>query len=756
MCENVSFLSSLLPRRTAPALLLLSLLPWQSRAQIQDQTQNRIQKPAAAAVRPVSDNYYGQTVVDPYRWLEDQKSPEVKDWMKAQADYTRGVLDSMPGRTQFAAEMQRYLNAPLADISDVQVAGSYIFYRKRLRGEDQESLYVRDAAGGPERMLLNVAKLSTPGHHISLDQYSPSDDGKYVVVGLSPGGSEIQTAHIYESATGRELPEQMERFEGGGFSPDCKTLYYLQLEKLPADAPATDKWRRPAEYSHILGTAVSDDKPVLGEGISPDVTVPDYSFPFAFPVTGSPYALAIVGTGVDPFHETYVGDPSALTTHHGWHKVASLKDKVTEAALEGNNLYLVSFSGAMNGKLLRVDAANPDLSKAEVIVPTSDLVFSTAGDVLHQASDALYLRVIQKGYGQVLRVPYGAGAKFTMLSLPAGEQASGAATDLTVSGALIGLGSWTDPGDYYLYNPKNSTLTATGLQPPNNIDPTNLTSEEVQTKAPDGTMIPLSIIYKKGLVRDGSAPTALIGYGAYGDAWTPDYFWSRRAMAWIERGGILAVSHVRGGGEFGESWHLAGKMATKPNTWRDFIATAQYLIDNKYTSTSHLGIWSQSAGGILIGRSITERPDLFAAAVDGVPCSDMVRVETESNGPTNVEEFGSIKTQDGFKALYAMSAYYHVEPGTKYPAVLVTAGTNDPRVDPAQGAKMAARLEAATASDRPILFRVNYDAGHGLTDTIAQQVSDWTDIFTFFLWNFGDPQFQPAVVQQQATQTAAK
>jgi prolyl oligopeptidase len=265
-------------------------------------------------------------------------------------------------------------------------------------------------------------------------------------------------------------------------------------------------------------------------------------------------------------------------------------------------------------------------------------------------------------------------------------------------------------------------------------------------------MVPLSIVYKKGFVRDGSTPTALIGYGAYGDAFMPGF--SRRYMAWLERGNILAIAHVRGGGELGEAWHLAGKKETKPNTWGDFIASAQYLIDNKYTSSSHLGIWSQSAGGILIGRSITARPDLFAAAVDGVPCSDMVRQETGPNGPANIPEFGSVKTEDGFKALYAMSAYYHVEPGTKYPAVLVTAGANDPRVDPWQGAKMAARLQADTTSGRPILFRVNYDAGHGLTDTIAQQVSDWSDIFTFFLWNFGDADFQPAVLRQQ--ETAAK
>lgn len=215
---------------------------------------------------------------------------------------------------------------------------------------------------------------------------------------------------------------------------------------------------------------------------------------------------------------------------------------------------------------------------------------------------------------------------------------------------------------------------------------------------------------------------------------------------WPGWGGVLAVAHVRGGGELGEGWHLAGKKLTKPNTWRDFIASAQYLIDAKFTSTAHLGIWSQSAGGILIGRSITERPDLFAAAVDGVPCSDMLRQETGANGPANIPEYGSVKDADGFKSLFQMAAYDHIVPGTKYPATLVTAGANDPRVDPWQGAKMAFRLQAANAGPNPILFRVNYDAGHGITDTVAQQVSDWTDIFTFFLCNFGDPGFQPTVL----------
>jgi prolyl oligopeptidase len=703
----------------------------------------QIQRPVAP-VRAVTETMYGQTVVDPYRWLEDQKSDETKKWMRGQADYTRATLDSLGGRKAFAAEMERYMNAAEATISDVQVAGPYVFYRKRPRGLNQASLYVREAKGGPERMLLDLPKLSTPEVHVSLDQYTPSVDGKLVAVGLSKGGSEIQTAHLYQTADGHELPETMERYEGGTFSKDGKTFYYLQLEKLAPDAPVTDKYKRPMEMGHLIGSNVSADKVVLGQGVSPDITVADQNFPIAFDVPGSKFALAMVIPGVETYRMMYVGDPSALTTHKGWTKVADLKDKVTDGFLHGNDLYLVSFEGTLNGKILRLDAAHPDLKTAEVVVPSSDLVLSggyIGSDVVHAAKDAIYLQVLDRGVGRVMRLPYGAGAKAEKIELPTGLQSSRTVTDPSMDGAIFDLTAWTTPGDYYHYDEKKKTTTAMGLEPPNDIDPKDLMSEEVQVKAPDGTMVPLTIIYKKGFVKDGSAPTALIGYGAYGDAFTAAF--SRRSMAWLERGGVSAIAHVRGGGELGEGWHLAGKMATKPNTWRDFIASAQYLIDNKFTSASKLGIWSQSAGGILIGRSVTERPDLFAAAVDGVPCSDMIRIETGANGPGNIPEFGSTKTEEGFKALYAMSAYHHVVPGTKYPAVLVTAGANDPRVDPWQGGKMAAALEAANTGDKPILFRVNYDAGHGITDTVAQQVSDWTDIFTFFLWNFGDPGFQP-------------
>ena len=708
----------------------------------------QLAKPPVAPVQTVFDTYFGQKVEDPYRYMENQKDPAVIAWMKAQADYTRAVLDSMPGRKEFAARMQTYMNAAEFTVSDVQLAGKFTFFRKRKQGQNMAALYVREGTDPRERLLFDPNKFDTGDHHISLDQYTPSWEGKYVLIGASAGGSEEQTAHIVETATGRELPESLERFLGGVFSLDGETVYYLQRQKLAPGAPPTDKYKKSRTYAHKLGTDAGTDQAVFGFDVCPGVRVGEDEFAFVTPMPNSSYALGIVNNGAEPAQEVYVAPLSAIGSKTSWKKLASYGDKITDLALIGSDLYLVTLKDAPNGKILRVSADAPDLSKAEIVLPASSAVLTgnyVGQNVLRPAKDALYIQQAEAGIGRALRLSYRPGSKPEPVALPFDGSVDDVVTDPTEPGALIDMVSWTKPGDYYRLNPATGATVAMGLEPGNAIDPSDFVSEELRVPAPDGTQIPLSIVYRKGMKLDGNNPTALIGYGSYGDVWKPGF--SRRSSEWIERGGILAVAHVRGGGEYGEAWHLAGKKTTKPNTWRDFIASAQYLIDHKYTSTPKLGIWSQSAGGVLIGRSVTERPDLFAAVVDGVPCSDMLRQETGANGPPNIPEFGSVATEDGFKGLFEMSAYDHVKAGTKYPAILVTAGANDPRVDPWQGAKMAARLQAANAGDKSILLRVNYDAGHGITDTISQQVSDWTDIFTFFLWQFGEKDFQPSALK---------
>ena len=408
--------------------------------------------------------------------------------------------------------------------------------------------------------------------------------------------------------------------------------------------------------------------------------------------------------------------------------------------MHDEDLYLLTFKDASRYKILRTDARHPDLSSAEVVVPPTEAVVQD----MSAAQDALYVQVLDGGINRILRVPYGPKPKVENLALPLDGSTFLMGSDPRVPGILFALTSWTEMGNLYSYDPQAKRVTNTELEqfgPYAHDD--DIEAVNVKVKSYDGTLVPLSIVYPKGIKLDGSHPTLLGGYGAYGFVTSSTGFDSMQ-LAWYEKGGILATCGVRGGGEYGEDWHLAGKGPTKANTWRDFIACAEYLVHKKYTSPAHLAGESGSAGGILIGRAITGRPDLFGAAIIHSGVLDALRNETTANGMGNTTEFGNTKTKAGFKALYATSSYHHVKDRTPYPAVLLTVGMNDPRVDPWESAKMTARLQAAASSGKPVLLRVHYAGGHGRIGATEQQFQESkADQWSFLLWQFGDPAFQP-------------
>jgi prolyl oligopeptidase len=372
-----------------------------------------------------------------------------------------------------------------------------------------------------------------------------------------------------------------------------------------------------------------------------------------------------------------------------------------------------------------------------VVAPESDDVIKD----IETAQDALYVQETDGILGVLKRLSYQGGTP-EEVELPFEGAIGLSGMDERIPGALIVMTSWARAPRIYSFDPQKRTVTDTKLKPlgPND-DPSDVVSEEVKVKSWDGEMVPLSIVRKRGLKMDGSNPAILWGYGAYGISIDPGF--DPTLLAWLEKGGVYAVAHPRGGGEYGEDWHKAGQKLTKPNTWRDFIACAEYLIDHHYTSAARLAGQGGSAGGITVGMAITERPDLFAAAIDQVGLSDALRFENTPNGPPNIPEFGSVRTQWGFEDLYAMSAYAHVRDGVHYPAVLLSTGWNDPRVASWQPGKMTARLQAATGSGKPVLLRVDYAAGHGIGSTKAQNDEERADRWSFVLWQFGVAGFQP-------------
>jgi prolyl oligopeptidase len=441
---------------------------------------------------------------------------------------------------------------------------------------------------------------------------------------------------------------------------------------------------------------------------------------------------------IDIYSVAFDANPGAKTV---WKKVADQTDEVTGFDVHAGEIYLLSHKNASRFKVLRTGLGAPDLAQAAVAVPASEVVVTG----ISAAGDALYVQDLDGGIGRLRRLPYSSG-NIQPIKLPFDGAIQSLVTNPRESGAWLELVSWTKSPLWYSLDAKTDKLTDTALVPPSPVDYSQIESEEVKAKSADGTMVPLSIIHKRGLVLDGSHPTWLTGYGAYGINYDP--YFDPTILVFLERGGIHAIAHVRGGGEYGEDWHLAGQKLTKQHTIDDFLAGGEYLIEHKYTSAAHLAGEGTSAGGITIGGAITQRPEMFGAALIRVGDSDSLRSETMASGPANIPEFGTVTEADGFKALFAMDAYQHVKANTPYPAVLLTTGVNDPRVAPWQAAKMTARLQASTSSGKPVLLRVDYDAGHGIGSTKSQRDIELADEVAFLFWQLGVAGYAPSPAAQ--------
>ncbi len=743
--------------RPVTALASILLLTAHANLQAQNAGTSSNSCPPTAPVRLVFDDYFGTKIADPYRYMEDLKNSGVQAWLKAQNDCTRRALASLPGRKQLLKRIVELDESTSADFTDVhRLPGDLYFYQKRPGNETVYKLYMRRALSGEEKLLVDPERITLAAPNTekgknTIGYFQCSDDARYVAIGIVPGGSENDTEiHVIETTSGLETGDVILRAEDEGglhWLPGNHSFVYGRLQNLAPGAPVTEVRQKYRSYLHVLGTEVDKDPAVFGYGVTPTISIDPRHFASIRTQPNSKLALGVIETGVSPNKAFYIAPVTVVgKSNSAWRKIADFPDDVSDIAIHGDDLYLLTFKNAPRYKIVRTSARKPDLASAETIIPPSEAVITG----ISCAPDALYAQLMDGGIGGLVRVPYGANAKVERVNLPFDGSISLFSSDPRVPGALLTMTSWTKAAAIYAYSEKTKQVTDTKLQPAGpNDDPANIESAEVKVSSYDGTLVPLSIIHAKGMRLDGSNRTLLAGYGAYGISISP--FFDRKFLAWHESGGVRALCHVRGGGEYGEEWHVAGKGPTKPNSWRDFIACAEYLVDKKYTSPEHLAALGGSAGGILIGRAITERPDLFSAAATRVGEFDMLRVETTSNGVPNIPEFGSTKTKEGFEALYAMSPYHHVKDGRRYPAVMLETGINDPRVDPWQSAKMASRLQAATTSGKPVLLWVNYAGGHGdIGGTEKQIQEEQADMLSFLLWQFGVPEFQPQTLASQS------
>jgi len=702
--------------------------------------------PPVAAVKPVTDTYFGTSFTDNYRYLENLQDPQVQGWMRAQAGYTRAVLDKLPSRSALLERIHALVNADTQRGGFI-LRGKRYFYELVEPGAQQPKLMYRDGLKGEERLLIDPAKLATdPATHYALDYYTPSWDGRLVAYGLSAGGSEASTLHVTEVESGKELDESITRTNNSviAWRQDNHSFYYLRYAQPTPQTPAAETMYNARTYLHAVGVHPDGDQDavVFGRGVAKAVEVPDGQGTYLVGSAQSPYFVAVANHNMDAAPGTLHVAPTAKINGAAtpWRKLASVGDGVTQFALHGDTLYFLSQRGAPHFQILATSLSRPDVLHPRVVVAEGRAVITD----FDLASDGLYYR---ERDGAVSRLMHASldGAHREAVPLPFEGNLYGPVTDPSRPGALFDMQGWTQPAQLYAYDPSSNSTSNTGLLPASSIDTSQLESREVMVTSHDGTRVPLSILYRKGTKLDGSHPAIIEGYGSYGVVL--DAGFRPSSVAWIERGGIWAIAHVRGGGELGEDWHRGGMMRTKPNTVLDFIACSQYLVDQGYTSTALLGATGGSAGGITVGGAMTMRPDLYRVILDEVGMSDSLRMETEPNGPPNTSEFGSVSTEEGFHGLYAMSAYAHVHDGIAYPAVMFVTGANDPRVAPWHMMKMAARVQAATNSGRPVLLRIDYDAGHGIGSNRSQREQLRADMWTFALWQMGDPAFQPAAGQ---------
>ena len=710
---------------TASALSLLGPIAARARA-------SAIPPAPVAKVAPVEDVYFGETVVDPYRWMENPKDPDWLPYLAGQNAHTRAVLDAIPGRAGLARRVEQ-LSGDTALTSEVQRAGGKLFYQQRPTGADNYKLFVRE--DGRDRVLIDPTALGGAAGHVSLDWWKASPDGAHVVYGLSPNGSEDSVLHVLATADGRDLPERIADTQGNHpyWLDDGSGFFYTQLTN-PVGSP--ERFLDAQARFHRLGADPASDPVLMKRGSDPAVVYDRIQTPVILTFRGGDHVLLVLADIRPEFRLLAAPIADVLAGHARWTPVAAFEDAVTDVDLHDGQLYLIVNRDAPLGKVVRTPVATPSLSAAETVVPAGAMVIET----IARAQDGLYLRMMDGGIGRLRRL--GVDGRLTDVALPFDGTIGALAATPEEPGALMNYTGWLTPADVWSVGP-GGEARPTGLTPKPNIDVSAYETFRGFAAAKDGTQIPFSLIYRKGLKRDGSTPAWISAYGSYGfPGYTPSF--AGRTLALADAGFIVGYADVRGGGEYGLPWHKAGQLDNKPNTWRDLIAVCERLCADGWTAKERLAIGGRSAGGITMGRAMTERPDLFAAVIDGVGWSNPLRYVVEQDSFAEEPEWGAISDPAGYRALKAIDSYHHVRDGVAYPAVLLTTGVTDPRVAPFHVAKMTARLQAATSSGKPILLRVDYDAGHGVGSTRGQQDREAVDTYAFLLWRTGVAGYQPA------------
>jgi prolyl oligopeptidase len=667
-------------------------------------------QPPKTRSQPVTDTLHGVAITDPYRWLEDQTSPETRAWIDQQMAYTQSALAKVPQRERIRRRLGELMK--IDNMAAPSVRNGRYFVQKRKAGENQYVLYTRDGLNGPDVVLIDPNALS-PDHTTSTVLMDISHDGNVVAYGLRQGGQDETTLAFRNAETRQDLPDRLPaaRYFSVAITHDLKSVYYVKMLN-----------EGPRLYYHAMGSDPARDAVVFGEQFSAtwgggcDIS-DDGRWLFCQMSKGSSADVV----------EAYVKD---LTRDSAFVPVITGIDARFDVQLAGDRMYALTNWKAPNSRIVVFDIANPAPANWREIVPERTSVLESF-DLIGGKIAATWLENVHSR----VEVFTSEGKPVREIKLPSLGVVNGPYGHWDRDEAFYYFDSFGQPATIYRYD-MSSGAQSVWFQAKVPFDPGTVEVKQVWYASKDGTKIPMFIAHKKGLKLDGSHPAILTGYGGFNISQLPTS--SATALAWIDMGGVYAMPNLRGGGEFGEAWHQAGMLGKKQNVFDDFIAAAEYLIHERYTSNKRLAIWGGSNGGLLVGAALTQRPDLFQAVICVAPLLDMLRYDQFKVAKFWVPEYGAAEDPDQFKVLYKYSPYHHVvdkgAKGAKYPAVMLVTGDADTRVDPLHARKMAALLQASTASPRPILLHYDTKAGHSAGLPVDKQIETTADELSFLVW----------------------
>ena len=692
-------------------------------------------KPETLSPKNATNTYFDVTLNDPYQYLENLDDPSVITWMKDNANYANSMLDDISGKQAMFDKMLELINRTSAAIGSLRITDdNTYYYLKRVPGEEISKMYKRDGYDGKEVLFFDpTAYKKDEGKTYTVNSIRPNIQGDKVAITVAANGSENPEVLIFNKS-GEKYNETLQLGRGVSWNATGDSFFYNKLNS----SDVTDMNRKiyTQVFTHKMGTDQSSDKVYFSKDQYEGLGIVDMEIPYVFYSKETKYNILNAGS-VDKNLQTFVNKKT--DDNKSWEPLTIRKNKVVNLEVNNQEIYFLTYNDAPNYKIVKAPIEKPDFSNATTVIEESKSENITEMAI---TKDGLYYCTVKNGVEAKVYFLPNNKTKPIELELPfTAGSASISSKGSDFSDIWVSISGWTSPNKRYLYNTENNSFTYQPLSTPVEYPELDkLVAKEVMVESHDGVMVPVSIIYNKDMKMNGQTPAVIYTYGAYGNSTSP--FFSPITLTYAIYGGVLVVPHVRGGGELGDAWHKAGQKLNKPNTWKDAIATAEYIIKEGYTSPNKLSIFGGSAGGIMVGRSITERPDLFVAAAPMVGAMNTVRMEETPNGPVNAPEFGTVKDPEEFKGLLEMDSYHHLEPGTEYPATLITAGINDPRVIAWQPAKFAAKMQYDNSGDSPILFLTEFEGGHGGGVALTKALNSYTNVFSFFYWQSGHPDFK--------------